>query len=192
MSKTDVTMAAIFSAIGIVLAVLAYFAKSTVATWIWGILAVAVFAFTIYATIDAIVKNKRRPKDLADLLARAMAEEVKKPDFSARMEEAGKRRNLLFDGQRTSDPNYGYSADNPVMTSTVSRSDEYLNRLRTLDGKPFTWNRTGSLCMREVHGVPNVMVDIYVLFLDGQEYKTLYICPYGHSADYVPDGLTLA
>lgn len=125
MSKTDIQMTAIFTGIGIVFAVIAFAVKSTLAKWIWGILAVVIFAFTIYAVIDAIIKNKRRPQDFADLLARAVAEEAKKPDFAKRMEEAANRRDILFKGQRTSDSDYGHSASNPIMTSTVSRSDEY-------------------------------------------------------------------
>lgn len=188
MKKADIIMAAIVGAIGIALAVIAFTVKSTVAKWIWGVLAVIVIGFTIYATIDAIIKNKRKPKDFADLLAQAM----NSPDFAQKMGAAAKKRDLLFEGQRTSDPDFGYSASNSIMTSTVSRSEEYLGKLRTLNGKPFTWNRTGAYCMREVHGVENVMVDEYQLFLDGIEYKKVYICPYGHSSSYVPQGMELS
>ena len=54
MKKDDIIMASVFSAVGIAFAVIAFVVKSTVAKWIWGILAVVVIGFTIYATIDAI------------------------------------------------------------------------------------------------------------------------------------------
>ena len=165
--------------------------KSTTAKWIWGILAVIVIAFTIYACIDAIVKNRRKPKDLSDLLISAMKEEVKKPDFQERMEAAANRRNILFDGQRPNDEDFGYSLENPIMTSTISSTDEYLKKLVTLDGKHFTWERTGSYSMREIHGVSNVMVDAYQLYLDGKEYSVIYICPYGHNSTYTPNGMKI-
>lgn len=192
MKKDDIIMASIFGVVGIVFAIIAFAVKSTVAKWIWGILAILVIGFTIYATIDAIIKNKRKPKDFADLLAQAMKESINKPDFAQRMEAAANNRNRLFEGQRTDDPDYGYSTSNPIMTSTISQSDEYLKKLRTLDGKAFTWNRTGSFCMRDVHGVENVMVDEYQLYIDGQEYKKIYICPYGHSSSFVPQGMKLS
>lgn len=165
--------------------------KSTVAKWIWGILAVVVIGFTIYATIDARIKNKRKPKDFADILARAMKESMSKPDFAQRMEAAANNRNKLFAGQRTDDPDYGYTTTNPIITSTISMSEEYLEKLRTMNGIPFTWTRTGSYCMREIHGVESVMVDEYQLYLDGQEHKKIYICPYGHSSSFVPQGMKL-
>ena len=43
----------------------------------------------------------------------------------------------------------------------------------------------------EIGGIENVMVDKYQLFLDGNEYVVIYICPYGHSSSYVPKGLKL-
>ena len=75
MGKTEWTMTGIFTAIGALFTIFAISAESVVAKWIWGILAVAVFAFTIYAIIDAIVKSKRKPKDFADLLLQYMEQE---------------------------------------------------------------------------------------------------------------------
>lgn len=192
MKKDDIIMASIFGVVGIVFAIIAFTVESTVSKWVWGILAILVIGFTIIASIDAIIKNKRRPKDLADILAKAMVESMSKPDFAQRMEADANKRNQLFEGQRTDDPDYGYSSSNPIMTSTIFQSDEYLNKLRTLDGKAFTWDRTGSLCMKDLHGVKNVMIDEYQLFINGQQYKTIYICPYGHSSSYVPQGMKLA
>lgn len=195
MGKVEYTMMAIFTAIGAIFTVIAISVESAVAKWIWGILAAAVFVFTIYATIDSIIKSRRKPKDFTDLLLQYMEQESKKPgfkeDFAKKMEASANRRDVLFESQKPDEENFGYSLSNPVMTSTVSSSDRYLERLRTLDGKSFTWERHGAYCVN-IGDVEGVMVDKYQLYLDGEEYAELFICPYGHSSSYVPHGLTLA
>lgn len=195
MGKVEYTMMAIFTAIGAIFTVIAISVESVVAKWIWGILAAAVFVFTIYATIDSIIKSRRKPKDFTDLLLQYMEQESKKTgfkeDFAKKMEASANRRDVLFESQRPDEENFGYSMSNPVMTSTVSSSDRYLERLRTLDGKSFTWERHGAYCVN-IGDVEGVMVDKYQLYLDGEEYAELFICPYGHSSSYVPHGLTLA
>lgn len=195
MGKIEYTMTAIFTAIGALFVFIALSVESIVAKWIWGILAAAVFIFTIYAVIDAIVKSRRKPKDLADLLIEHLREESKKTgfadDFSKRMDEHANRRDKLYNGQQTEDDDYGYSMNNPVMTSTVSYSDKYLASLRTLTGQSFTWERNGSYCVYEISGVENVMVDKYQLFLKNRPYKVIYICPYGHNGRFAPKGLIL-
>ena len=195
MGKVEYTMMAIFTAIGAIFTVIAISVESVIAKWIWGILAAAVFVFTIYATIDSIIKSRRKPKDFTDLLLQYMEQESKKPgfkeDFAKKMEASANRRDVLFESQRPDEDNFGYSMSNPVMTSTVSSSDRYLERLRTLDGKSFTWERHGAYCVN-IGDVEGVMVDKYQLYLDGEEYAELFICPYGHSSSYIPHGLTLA
>ena len=195
MGKVEYTMMAIFTAIGAIFTVIAISVESVIAKWIWGILAAAVFVFTIYATIDSIIKSRRKPKDFTDLLLQYMEQESKKPgfkeDFAKKMEASANRRDVLFESQRPDEDNFGYSMSNPVMTSTVSSSDRYLERLRTLDGKSFTWERHGAYCVN-IDVVEGVMVDKYQLYLDGEEYAELFICPYGHSSSYIPHGLTLA
>lgn len=195
MGKTEWTMTAIFTAIGVIFTIIAISVESVVAKWIWGILAAAVFIFTIYAIIDAIVKSRRKPKDLADLLLQYMEQESTKPgfkeDFAKKMEASANRRDILFESQRPDEENFGYSMSNPVMTSTVSSSDRYLEKLRTLDGKSFTWERHGAYCVN-IGDVEGIMVDKYQLYLDGEAYTEIFLCPYGHSSSYVPQGLKLA
>lgn len=195
MSKSDYVMMSIFTAIGALFTFIAISVESTVNKWVWGVLAAAVFIFTIYATIDAIVKSRRKPKDLADLLLQYMEQESKKPgfkeDFSKKMEASANRRDVLFESQKPDEEDFGYSMNNPVMTSTVSSSDSYLAKLRTLDGKSFTWERHAAYCVN-IGSVEGVMVDKYQLYLDGEEYAEIFLCPYGHSSSYVPHGLKLA
>ena len=109
--------------------------------------------------------------------------------FAEQMEEASKRRDLLFERQEYEADDYGLSATNPVMTSSISSSKEYLKHLRSPEGKAFTWNRSGFFDLKSVHGVPNVIVDEYQLFLDGKAYKAIYVCPYGHQTKRAPKGL---
>ena len=56
---------------------------------------------------------------------------MSKPDFAQRMEAAANNRNKLFAGQRTDDPDYGYTTTNPIMTSPISMSEEYLEKLNS-------------------------------------------------------------
>ena len=114
-----------------------------------------------------------------------------KSNFSAMMDALEKRRDDLFNGQRPNDLDYGFSTSNPIMTSTISSTDRYLQRLRTTDGRSFSWRRVGSFCMREVHGVEDVMVDEYKLFIADEEFKSIFVCPYGHNSSYAPAGMIL-
>ena len=36
-----------------------------------------------------------------------------------------------------------------------------------------------------------VLVDKYMLFLDGEEYKAIFICSYGHDSHYAPCDMLL-
>ncbi|MGM9523082.1 MAG: hypothetical protein ACI3VU_01530 [Faecousia sp.] len=191
MKKEEIRLVSALGVIGIVLAVITFAVESMNAKWICGILAVFVICFAIVIAVDAMIKNKRQPKDFADILMKAMNEAAKSPDFTQKMTAAANRRDALSAGQRPDASDYGYSPSNPIMTSTIFQSDVYLEKLRTLDGKPLTWERTGSICLQEIHGVENVIVDAYQLLLDGQAYKEIYICPYGHNVNYVPQGLKL-
>ena len=192
MKKTVIIMTVVFGGIGIILAIIAASVYSAVAKWILGILAVVFIGCAIIGDIASIMKEKRYKKDVADIFMQAINESTSNPDFSKRMQAASDRRDILFDGQRPDESDYGYSESNPIMTSTIPESDKYLGRLRTMDDHSFTWKRICSFCMSELYGVENVMIDMYQLFLEGQEYKTVYICPYGHSSSYVPQGLKLS
>ena len=186
MSKSDITITAVFAAIGALFVVFAVSAESVVWQWIWGIIAVAVLAFTVYGTVEAIVKNKKKKEAINAILAEAF----ESPDFERRMEEKAQRRDVLYDGQKPTQEDYGYSPTNPIMTSSISGSDRYLQKLRTMNGEAFTWVRLGSHCMT-ISGVEHVMVDEYQLWLNGNIYAVIYICPYGHQGSFVPKGLSL-
>ncbi len=137
-------------------------------------------------------RKGEQAEDLLRAVISAKISDTEKPDYAQRMENTAQKRDILFRGQRFSDPNFGYEPTNPIMTSTIDDSENYLNRLRTFDGKSFTWERVGSYSMREIHGVENVMVDIYQLYLNGEEYSRLYICPYGHNSSFAPKSMELS
>jgi hypothetical protein len=78
------------------------------------------------------------------------------------------RRDHLFRAQRFDAEDYGYAAENPVCTEGAGDSERYLSCLRTPDGAPFAWKRTGFVCLKTCHGIDNVIVDSYDLFTDQQ------------------------
>lgn len=145
----------------------------------------------LYNAIQTAYIKKQGPDYYKKRMKKALEKSISSPDFEKRMSEAAQNRNILFNGQRPESPDFGYSPDNPIMASTISSSYEYLKRLRTLEGESFTWDRIGSLGLSELYGVKDVIEDKYQLFLNGEEFKTIYICPYGHSHSYAPDGMML-
>jgi hypothetical protein len=195
MDKFGYAIVVFFALIGAVFLFIANSVDSMFARWVWGILAAAVFIFTIYITIEAIVVREREPEEkFEEFLWGFIKEQLDNPseELIKGVLERGEKRNILFDSQKPESEDFGYSLCNPVMTSTIFYSDQYLKSLRTLDGKPFTWERLGSNCAPMIGGVEDVIVDVYNLYLDGKFYTELFLCPYGHSSSYVPHGLTLA
>lgn len=88
----------------------------------------------------------------------------------------------LTASQRYFDSDYGYSPENPIVTSSIPMIGQYLYALRTSDGKAFTWER-----QPHNHGGA---IDEYLLFVDGVPYKTIYFNPHGEDRDFLPVGLT--
>lgn len=97
---------------------------------------------------------------------------------------------ILLKCQRPNENDYGYSESNPICSSTLAGTDIYLGKLRTSDGKNFTWQRVGDVRV-DCHGVTNVGMDKYQLYLDGKPYKVLYIIPYVAEATKPPYGLKI-
>lgn len=131
-------------------------------------------------SLFSFIKKKRESSSHDEILSK----------LEKQREEKTKRRDVLVAGQRPEAEDFGYSLENPILTYTVASSDDYLGRLRTIEGLQFTWKRIGSYCV-ELHGLQNVMVDGYQLYLDGKQDRIVYICPYGENSDYSPKGLTL-
>lgn len=113
-------------------------------------------------------------------------------DFAEIMKELVNRCDIIFGAQRPDDEDFGFCVDKPICTSSISSSERYLSLLRTEDGDALTWYRYGSQMAKNIKGIKGVMVDVYQLYLDGKEYKTIYLCPYGYNTAYVPKGFKLA
>ena len=54
------------------------------------------------------------------------------------------------------------------------------------------WIREGSISVQNLHGAGPVNEEVYTLYLHGETYRKIYICPYGRNSTHVPAGLTLA
>ena len=87
----------------------------------------------------------------------------------------------IMQSQRYFDSDYGYSPENPIVTSSVQMIGFYLYALRTKDGQRFTWER-----QPRQHGST---IDEYQLFIDGKPYKTIYFNPHGKDSEYMPSDL---
>lgn len=185
-----------FIGIGITFTVIAISVDSVIAKCIWFFLAAAVLGFTIYAIVDTIIKLRRRSKWMENFMMDLLVDADNDPEFIAGIEQQvamnSIKKNTLFKSQRPDDEDYGYSLSNPIMTESILYSDGYLKRLRTLDGKSFTWTRNTSHYVSKISGIEDVMVDEYQLYLNGEKYKVIYMCPYGHSSSYTPRGLELS
>ena len=90
-------------------------------------------------------------------------------------------RDRITQSQRYFDPDYGYSLENPIVTSSVPMIGYYLASLRTSDGRPFTWER--------MERQEDSSIDAYCLYLDGKPYKRLFFTATGNDSEYVPAGL---
>lgn len=100
-------------------------------------------------------------------------------------------RSKIFKVQKPEDDTYGYSINNPVCSATADAAKKYLARLRTEKKEALFWVKTDTTVLEELAGIKDVEVDTYQLYLHGQEYKEIYICPYGLNSTYVPRGLSL-
>lgn len=117
---------------------------------------------------------------------------VQASSLEERLLNALQKRNILFEGQRPEEDDYGYSPQNPICTSTIEASCAYLSRLRGPMGERIFWQRVGSLSLKECHRVKDVSVDKYEIFLCGESFRILYLCPYAHNSEFTPKEFSLA
>ena len=188
MKKSEIISSLVIGLIGLALGAIALAANSTAAKWILGILAVIII---IIAILWVLINSKAGIDIIAKGIVKIIKKSKEKPLSEKERAAMARKRDILFDSQRPTASDYGYTDFNPIMTSSISSTDEYLGRLRTLDGSSFTWERTGSLSVTEHCGVRNVIIDSYQLYLNGVKFKTIYICPYGHNHSYAPEGMML-
>ena len=106
------------------------------------------------------------------------------------VDEKYKRRIQLDSSKNINDANYGLIPTNPIYTYSIDDSEKYLKKLLTDKNQNISWKREGSICMKNIAGVENVMVDIYNIFLlvGNEKIADIYICPYGLNSEYIPKG----
>ena len=90
--------------------------------------------------------------------------------------------NAITQAQRYFDSDFGYSAENPLVVSSVQMEGYILTSLRTENGQAFTWQRQPRQAGTDV--------DAYQLYLNGQQWKVLYLRAGGNDGDHLPKGLT--
>lgn len=98
------------------------------------------------------------------------------------------------DGVDTDDIPKGYGSfglceTNPVPTRDVSGSNEYLSRLRTIDGRPVESSRIGSTSAPDV---TSGMIDMYAISIGDVSLGRVYLCPYHkRNSGKAPEGFRL-
>ncbi len=130
--------------------------------------------------------------DNTEMIAEQLVKNMQRPEFKEEMKAKAEKRNQIYLAQRPDDEDYGVSLSNPICTSTIISSYKYLSRLFTKEGEKLYWQRVEAFDLVECNGVPNVIVDKYQLYLNGEKYSEIYICPYGHDSSYAPKGMVLS
>ncbi len=153
---------------------------------------VDLFLFNVLLPFTVMmIKDRKNNKDFVKVVEKQIKKDMKNPDFiQDTINKNQGKRDYLYNLQRPNDDDYGYVLENPIMESTIDSSYRYLDRLYTPDGKKLTYKRVGAWSI-DFYFDESTMVDRYELLLDGKEYKTIFICPYGHSGNFVPKGLKL-
>jgi hypothetical protein len=83
---------------------------------------------------------------------------------------------------------FGYDVTNPIPTNTIDGSTSYFERLYTDEGVKVKYERLGSTISSNIKGI----IDIYLIFIDGQEITKLYISPYNRkTSKKAPKGFIL-
>lgn len=132
---------------------------------VWGFVVVAGVSalFVIISFVNKMKRRKRRTQT--------------RKDFDTREREKVSNRQRFFD------EDYGYSADNPFVVSSVHMEGCYLAAFCTPEGEPFTWERQPRRF--------NTDVDSYKLFANGVFYREIFFNPNGYDSQKLPNGIEL-
>ena len=114
------------------------------------------------------------------------------PDDRSGPKMGADRREAIFSGQKFQRDDFGFSESNPICTSSILSGEKYLALLRTDSGEMLQWIREGTISVQNLHGAGPVNEEVYTLYLHGEKYRKLYICPFGRNSTHVPVGLALA
>lgn len=124
-------------------------------------------------------KKKKSQDKILEAFAEAFRESTQKAN------EIGP---ILLAKQRPEQADFGLCATNPIFTSSLAGTEQYLSRLCTKDGKKFTWSPYISV-QATIDEYTDIGEDKYTLFLDGKEYADLYFILYLGESTFPPAGL---
>lgn len=96
--------------------------------------------------------------------------------------------NAIFNKQRPYSDDFGRSESNPIFTSSLSETENYLNKLCTREGEKFTWSSYGTI-RATVCDYEDVGEDVYMLYWNGKAYTKLYFVLYVGDSKFPPAGL---
>lgn len=94
----------------------------------------------------------------------------------------------IYNRQEPDRSDFGLCETNPVFTTSLAGTEDYLGRLCTKDGSKFTWSSYSSV-RATVHGHADVGEDMYTLYLNGEKYTDIYVVPYVGESKFPPAGL---
>lgn len=94
----------------------------------------------------------------------------------------------IYDRQAPDRSDFGLCETNPVCTTSLGGTENYLGRLCTKDGSKFTWSGYTSI-RATVRGHADVGEDVYTLYLNGEKYTDIYVVPYVGESKFPPAGL---
>ena len=99
------------------------------------------------------------------------------------------KENIGIEDKYLRDRDYGLDPKKPIFVKGFGPHRNYLDSLRTADGRELSYERRGSMGVDGIEG----RVDIYDLFTsDKKKYLTIYQCVYGtHNSTTAPRGLKL-
>lgn len=125
----------------------------------------------------------RKKKKQQDAFFRILGEALK--EANENVQTVG---SVLYDRQMPYRDDFGFSSDNPVFTTSLAGTAEYLGKLCTKNGAKFTWKGYTSI-RTTVREYENVGEDVYTLYLDGSKYADIYVIPYVGESRFPPAGL---
>ena len=83
---------------------------------------------------------------------------------------------------------FGLESTNPIPTRNIIGSKQYLEKLKTMDGKKIQYERQGHAIAKNIQDP----IDIYEISMNGQIISTLFINPYNQkNSSKAPKGFKL-
>lgn len=134
-----------------------------------------------YDNINRVQNERKQPANRANDTSPTPADRI----MSA--------RDAIYRSQKPDRADFGYTLQNPVITSSTGSSEAYLGILRTEAGEAVTWVRTRTVSLNDLNGAGPANVEEYVIYLHGRDSKKrIYICPEGKNALYAPEGFIIS